>query len=454
MPLLFLHGVSNRPGASWQATARMVEVFLRRYVAPAISDDPDGVPFLPVMWGDLGAKLAWNGASRPRSALLGMGAEPDAVAMDRMLTVLAHPGLAALPVAPVAGPTGLIAAGAAPPAAPAAPDGGDGADGPGLLGDLPPERLADLLVACLLDPAAVEPGTGAPGGSGTPTELAAVLAAADEVARDPATEAALAGVRDAAGQVAIVRDLFERHCAELLAEQEALVGMGAGPWAARLRDRLGEATSRGRGVPAWAASRVLLEARGPVNDAVTMFIGDVLRYLVGRGPVDAPGPIPRRLLDALERAARLGRDRGGEPVVLLTHSMGGQLGYDALTGYLPADPRYADVRVDFWCAAASQVGLFEELKLFLASSSDYGAAAGRKVPVPDAGRLGRWWNVWDPNDVLSFTAAPVFDGVLDEPFDGGLSLVGAHGGYLARPSFYRRLRRRLEGVAPPADGPG
>jgi hypothetical protein len=31
----------------------------------------------------------------------------------------------------------------------------------------------------------------------------------------------------------------------------------------------------------------------------------------------------------------------------------------------------------------------------------------------------------------------------DESFDAGLSLISAHGGYLQRPSFYRRFAEKL-----------
>ena len=100
--------------------------------------------------------------------------------------------------------------------------------------------------------------------------------------------------------------------------------------------------------------------------------------------------------------------------------------------------------MDFWCATASQIGFFEELKQFVVRSDAYSLERGTKAPRPDPAYLGVWWNVWDANDVLSYTAAPIFEGVDDEEYDGGLSLIGAHGGYLARPSFFRALGRKLE----------
>ena len=117
--------------------------------------------------------------------------------------------------------------------------------------------------------------------------------------------------------------------------------------------------------------------------------------------------------------------------------MGGQIVYDALTSFLPGDPDpvLRDARIDFWCATASQVGFFEEAKLFLASKATY--KTGHEVPFPQA-HLGVWWNVWDHNDFLSYTVKNIVNGVMDESFDSGMSLIEAHGGYVRRPSFFRR----------------
>ena len=124
--------------------------------------------------------------------------------------------------------------------------------------------------------------------------------------------------------------------------------------------------------------------------------------------------------------------------------MGGQIVYDAITHFLDRDPAYRDVRIDFWCATASQVGSFEEIKLFLASDPAY--KTGHPVPFP-AAHLGVWWNVWDHNDFLSFTARDIIAQIDDGPYDSGNSLLAAHGGYLERPSFYRALAAKLRSAA-------
>ncbi len=126
---------------------------------------------------------------------------------------------------------------------------------------------------------------------------------------------------------------------------------------------------------------------------------------------------------------------------MLTHSMGGQIVYDLVTHFLPGAQ---GPRIDFWAATASQVGLFEEEKLFLASQPQYSAAHNNKTPFPDRRYLGAWWNVWDNNDIISYTAAPIFEGVDDECFNSGISFVQAHSEYLARPSFYRKFADKLK----------
>jgi hypothetical protein len=153
------------------------------------------------------------------------------------------------------------------------------------------------------------------------------------------------------------------------------------------------------------------------------------------------------LLNAIKVAQQNKQSRNGEPIVVLTHSMGGQIAYDTVASFLPASPDCHDVKVDFWCATASQVGFFEELNMFLASSAANSKQTGRRAPFPST-NLGHWWNVWDHNDILSFTTRGIFDGVDDGEYWTGMSLAAAHSGYLERPSFYRALRDRLTAAFP------
>jgi len=220
-----------------------------------------------------------------------------------------------------------------------------------------------------------------------------------------------------------------------------LAGQGLGDWAARARDIAAEALSRARGAGSYALSIALAEVRPKINQLVSQFLGDVFVYLDKRGQAGAPGIVPGIVLDKLKELQVVKVARGGEPLIVVSHSMGGQLVYDVVSHFLPKTPDLSDIKVDFWGAAASQVGFFEEGKLF--KEADPSHVTGKKVPFP-AGNLGYWWNVYDQNDFLSFTGKEIFEGIDDEAYDSGMTLINAHGGYLKRPSFYRRMAEKIE----------
>ncbi|MGW2683582.1 hypothetical protein ACWC6I_10525 [Streptomyces sp. NPDC001414] len=178
----------------------------------------------------------------------------------------------------------------------------------------------------------------------------------------------------------------------------------------------------------------------PVADVVrswlmpplTVFLGDVLTYLRRRTETGEDGfgaKIGEEILQAsAERGPR-------DPLVLVAHSMGGNIVYDLLSGML----RDAGVTVDLLVTVGSQVGFFEELSLFSPHPAGVPGIAAQRLPMPPPVR--RWVNVYDLNDVLSFRAAPVFEGVEDYSFRSGR--VRAHSAYFVMASFYARLAERL-----------
>ncbi|GGB61928.1 hypothetical protein GCM10008019_17310 [Deinococcus soli (ex Cha et al. 2016)] len=187
--------------------------------------------------------------------------------------------------------------------------------------------------------------------------------------------------------------------------------------------------------------RAMQEVRRPLEAFVPLFLGDVLAYLNGRGTPERPGAIPQRVLAGL-RAAHAARTHPHEPLVVLTHSMGGQLIFDALHAFLPADPDGAGVRVDFWCACASQVGAFHEL----------GFTLGGPTPDPHAGgRLGYFWNVWAYTDLLSFRAQGIAPGAHDTAFPLSGLVRSDHLAYLQQPDFYRTLAAKVAVHAGPRE---
>jgi hypothetical protein len=416
MPIVYVHGVATRDFVSFEA----MKPYLRRYISPILSSDPDNVYVDQVFWGNHAAKFRWKGASRPRSRLLGQGpaSTTQQMASPALLAALLEKDVIdrvpQTSAAEGAGGSGLIS-GARPPASAATA---------ARLSTLTNDEISDLLTELIY---ATEPD------GRSAAELALV---ADTVARDPEVRVTLAAQPTAAAEAAFIVDEVRKRAAD-----SRLVSMGSGPLS-KLADRLSEALSRGKSAPAYAASILAAEVRPWLNDLASVFIGDVFEYLKNRGDASAPGDIPRLVLDGLEAAHR-DKVKKNEPLVVITHSMGGQLVYDVLTHFIPEAPERSHLRIDFWCATASQVGLFEELKLFKLAEQSIGTP--KRAPFPQS--LGVWWNVWDSNDFISYTAKPIFDDVDDEAYDSGLSLVTAHSGYLRRPSFYRRLAARLADAA-------
>lgn len=198
---------------------------------------------------------------------------------------------------------------------------------------------------------------------------------------------------------------------------------------------------RGTATPGYWTSRAVGGLRRRQTPYTAVFIGDALHYLATRGTPERPGIIPLRIIEALARGRALQQARGGEPLIVMTHSLGGAILYDVLTTFLPHMPLRAEPVVDLWASLCSQIGLFEEMKLFLASHNRYGP--GNPAPFPERRFLRAWWNAWDPHDLLSFTVRGIIADVDDGPFDSGLPLSSAHMSCLRLSSYYTVLARKI-----------
>jgi len=151
---------------------------------------------------------------------------------------------------------------------------------------------------------------------------------------------------------------------------------------------------------------------------LTAAAGDLLLWLEQRR-LGLDGPILGRVgqvLDALSAAT----PDDDERLLLLGHSLGGVLLYEAL-GRRPVNA------AETWLVT---VGC--PLPLF--------AALGLSGDPPRG--LARWLNVCDPADPLAFAAGRTWPQAEDWSYRTG-ALLWAHGGYLSRPSFHRRLAARL-----------
>ncbi|MEU6456663.1 hypothetical protein [Streptomyces sp. NPDC047065] len=191
--------------------------------------------------------------------------------------------------------------------------------------------------------------------------------------------------------------------------------------------RIAFSAARGSSTAARALWRESWHARGSI------FLGDVLTYLRQREQSGPDGPIAAKIGRALAEGARL-RTTDDPALVVVAHSMGGNIVYDLLSHLRP------ELECDVLVTVGSQVGVFAELGLLPAVSAPADPKADR---VPALANVGSWINVYDPNDPLAFVTAKIFAGSEDFAYSTGRGLRSSHSAYLRRPSFHHRLAERL-----------
>lgn len=395
MPLVHVHGIGNRvPTDPEQVAVR--DALYRRHILTAAGCDPDKSPILSPWWGRLVAEPAWEWASLNTTVTERLGGAEEASAAEEAVDVVSRQ-----------------------------------------VGTVEPDRVLVTAAAKSLLWAIDIVCTALTG-----TEEQLLLGAefcgqatvywaerTDNGRRGDGTVIFpwLTEVRDDA-------ELLERLSAEMEAWRPGPVG------AATSRDY--ETFGVGVGVP--RAARAVLRRlnscaataltrggaavlRGGPTRKMALLLGDVMSYFAQRDAGKA-GPIVALVIEALEKASGYAVEHG-EPLIVVAHSMGGNIVHDVLSHYCP------DLRVDLLVTAGTQVGLFEELKLFCASDPALTRASGGKVPP--LSNVGRWINVVDPADPLAFAVAPVFAGAEDLRFDTGA--WWAHGGYITSPYFHHRV---------------
>jgi hypothetical protein len=208
--------------------------------------------------------------------------------------------------------------------------------------------------------------------------------------------------------------------------------LGLSDWIQPLK----EAVSRLGSAPTDAATALAVGlGRKSVHEKASRFLGDIFVYLSERGTLEAPGAIVTDVLADLEKADKAKRS-GDDKLIVIGHSLGGVIIYDILTYFRP------DLKFDVLASVGSQIALFEEMSLYRASKADVPPNPPKDL-LPQPTGIAKWLNVFDTNDVFSFRAQGVFAGPTDYRFDTGYGLLQAHGGYFARPSFYKRLAARL-----------
>jgi hypothetical protein len=395
VPLVFVHGVSNRDTPEYRDNQLARDAFLRELVVPALGLAAENFQIFNPYWGDQGVMFRWGNASLPETASdidtfgaldpvdLRIAADVLAVASPdaREIVAVARRSLAeaidliwsvALPMAATPGQAKALAESYKQARVYAA-------------SNPKPKWLATAKIGNFVD------------------QLLFDIERCD-VATAPPTKSAQA-------------------------HWDSFGSIGFG-------DRLKESLERITSLPASAmSSAVLTLGRKNTHLGAAQFVGDVFQYLDKRGDKNAIGPIVKQVLGVL-RVARDAKTSLDSKLIVIGHSLGGVISYDILT--------YFDqtIQVDVLVTVGSQVALFEEMALYRASRPDF-------VPNPAIDRLPRppnvkrWLNVIDPNDVFSFRAEGVFNGVKDFQYETGYGAMSAHTGYFRRPSFYERLGERL-----------
>ena len=379
----------------------------RRFLLPAFAVDPASARILSPLWGCYGAELRWDHASLPSKALESLGDDEDdqlsgmaaAMTPDGILT---ESILATVAQRSMANALDLLYASAAP----------------GCHSDQVVDAIdvaARLVAYCrsreLGQPLATElernPWLGKVSNDGEFVDFLLEAAASWDLGPDgnPVLHPAGPAV-ESMGAVGKARDL--------------LIG-GA--------RRLKRLAVNSAGPPLVDGARHIASARA------SLFLGDVFAYLAHRGTPQKPGAIISTITAALESAVA---DSGTEPVLVVAHSMGGNIVYDLLSSFRP------DIAVDILVTVGSQVGLFEEMKLFRSSRPDVPGPGLAQVPA--LGNVSHWVNVVDRSDFLGYRAGSVFEGAADYQYATGA--IGAHGAYFDQPYFHARLARRVRNLLP------
>jgi hypothetical protein len=439
MPLIYIHGVNTRDtddGYKSKLAARN-ELLRRHVLAPLAAGDARlrDMAIVNPYWGGDGVAFRWHLASLPEANILehlgaGVEATPQAdLALASTIDELAGEG--SLSRRGAAGELENLGVDDGPLAAAARQD----------LTRFVEAILLPLLVDEMQLGAGLDPeqegllqallATAAYDAANSPDVQAEVAAATSD---DEVMEVLKAAVQSRFAALADARrqELTGGEASGAAAGGAQLEALGPG-WFDDLTTRVGELFDRAKDAPGRVATLPVADlVRADLHRNISRFLGDVFVYLKERGDAAHPGPIVATVLDAIRTAPR---HRPDEPLIVVTHSMGGNILYDILTCYAP------ELKVDVWISAAAQVAQLEEMKLFLVSDKTIAAPAKVKGLKP---RLGYWLNVYDPADPLAFLAAPVFADVdADVMYRTGASTFKAHGEYFGRASFYQLMRDHI-----------
>lgn len=155
--------------------------------------------------------------------------------------------------------------------------------------------------------------------------------------------------------------------------------------------------------------------RRRIMKSMSIFIGDVLVYMSKRDEI----------LDGLDQTVQGALNNSNTPLWLVGHSLGGIILFD----YCCQTNR----DIERLITVGSQVGLFGELGTLRTKPR----IADKKLETPST--VGKWINMYDPDDILSFCAAPIFTRTVDIEFDTEAPFPVSHSEYWNRSEVYAQL---------------
>jgi hypothetical protein len=396
MPIVFVHGVNTRSGPSYDAGVQLKTKFFQQYFAGAtinkkVLGQTPAVHF--PYWGDLATQFAWNMASLPHGQIQALGVATD----EAMRASLAHVRDA------------LSGQNVQEPLLALARNDFGGA--------------VEFFTELVLEYTA----------SGKEAETADFVLAAQRYAMQNPKPVWLGNiatdqqfVAELAGAVQAQAGVQAQGIGQIL---NSIVGVAAKLKKA-VRDAVGTAIDRAGN---FLSTKLLASSRESLNGELGRFFGDVFIYLDKRGTVAAqPGVIGQTILKAIDDAIKAAPN---EPLVIVGHSLGGVVTYDLLGFYRP------DIKVDLFVTVGSQIGHFEEMKLFRLSDPAIRAPA-KATPPPN---VLKWINVYDIVDIFSYALTGIFDRFdFDGEYDTKTYVIKAHSAYFNQARLYERLRARID----------
>jgi hypothetical protein len=429
MPIIFIHGVNTRLGYNYHKDLAARNELLQRLILKPLAAKGDRFNHLEIMnpfWGSYGVDFRWGQASLPEVRTFEALGDDDEdtlqtdVELVETINALAGANSSSSREFEILGSNEGIFKRAA-------------------------EKDLAWLIEVILSPMLTseiflaDKLKEAPDSEGVRQALVAI--AGEEVANDPLVKMEIAS----ASSDKEIMDLLEQKILEryeqLIVPQDVKSAdeeweMLGSKSMEGIKDGFRDLFKRVMNAPSRATTLPALELfRHDMHRNFSRFLGDVFVYLNERGNKTKPGPIVSTVLEAIKEAPSK-RNHPDEPLIIITHSMGGNILYDILTYYAP------DLKVDVWISVASQVAQFEEMKLFKASN--------KNVTKPEKVKglkrhVGYWLNVYDPADIFSFMMEPVFADVnADLEYLTGASALKAHSEYFGRADFYKLLKKHIE----------